>query len=199
MRAIGMVARKRRDLASSQAQPNRDPPPFPSPTISQEIEPSLSSHQIPESEHGKPKPNHFIDHPLTPLEQHIYTHSSLEPGGYLCLDLDIYLSHEPCVMCSMAILHSRFSKIVFARRMLRTGGMSAEGEDHESGGDSGNNDDDDDNENNADNMNMNDKEEKISPGYGLFYRPELNWRMLAWRWEDEDMDVYRDLHRDTHI
>ncbi|KAL8861027.1 MAG: hypothetical protein Q9178_002540 [Gyalolechia marmorata] len=203
MRAIGMVARKRRDLATSQAQHTRNnPPPFPSPTISQETAPLFPSHQDPGSEsemQGKPKPNHFIDHPLTPLEQHIYTHSPLEPGGYLCLDLDIYLSHEPCVMCSMAILHSRFSKLIFARRMLRTGGMSAEGEDHESGEDGGNNDDDDSNESNTDGMNMNDKEEKITSGYGLFYRPELNWRMLAWRWEEEDMDVYPDLHRDTHI
>ncbi|KAL8915395.1 MAG: hypothetical protein Q9171_000265 [Xanthocarpia ochracea] len=197
MRAIGMVARKRRDLAS-QSQRQRNPPPFPSPTVSQEIEPSPPSHQDPGSEsqtHGKPKRNHFIDHPLTPLEQYIYTHSPLERGGYLCLDLDIYLSHEPCVMCSMAILHSRFSKIVFARRMLRMGGMSAEGEDHESGGDGGNNDDDDGN----DDKNTNNNHEKTSPGYGLFYRPELNWRMLAWRWDDEDMDVYRDLHQDIHI
>jgi len=22
-------------------------------------------------------------------------------------------------------------------------------------------------------------------GYGLFWRPELNWKFLCWRWEDD--------------
>ncbi|TQS35729.1 hypothetical protein Golomagni_03843 [Golovinomyces magnicellulatus] len=67
--------------------------------------------------------------------------------GYLCQDLEIYCTHEPCVMCSMAMVHSRFRRVVFETRMPYTGGLTADG----------------------------------MLGYGLFWRKELNWTMLAWQ------------------
>ena len=144
MRAIALVAKKRVALASEAAS---------------------------ESTPAPQRRSAFNDFPLTPSEFSIHSSSPLKPGGYLCSGLDIYLTHEPCVMCCMALLHSRFEHVVFANRMQTTGGLCAEGsqlggEDMESGSGKG----------------------REIEGYGLFWRPELNWKMLVWQWvDDEDM------------
>ena len=105
MRAIGLVARKRRLLLRSPNQPSH----------SSDLD-------------YDPKSETFLDHPLTPVEISTLSRPSFPPGGYLCTGLEIYMTHEPCVMCSMAILHSRFDKVVFGRRMVRTGGLTADRE-----------------------------------------------------------------------
>lgn len=104
----------------------------------------------------------FADSPLTSSESTTYTTSAISPDGYLCHGLEIYLTHEPCVMCSMALLHSRVGRVVFGKRMPRTGALTARGI----------------------TLSSND------PGsleYGLFWRPSLNWKFLTWQWtEDEE-------------
>ena len=133
MRAIGLVARKRLALLNNQ-------------DLLKKAEP-IHAHQISQ------------DYPLSLSEVSILSQDNLKPGGYLCTDLEIYTTHEPCVMCSMAILHSRFGKVVFRDRMPRTGGLTADigkggGKDKEEGG----------------------------LRYGLFWLHELNWKLLAWQW-----------------
>ena len=137
MRAISMVARKRRALLP----------------------------EGPAGKRGTEDSESNIDRPLTTLEKEVYTNSSMACEGYLCLDLELYVTHEPCVMCSMAILHSRFAKVVFGQRMLRTGGLTAALRD-ERGSHAKSND--------------------YGLGYGLFWRQELNWRHLAWQWVVDD-------------
>ncbi len=137
MRAIGMVARRRRALLHE------------------------GSASVFDSEEW----DLDADRPLTALEREVYTTSSVARDGYLCLDLELYITHEPCIMCSMAILHSRFSRIIFGQRMLRTGGLTA--------------------------VSQNDCGSRVVKddyglGYGLFWRRELNWRLLAWQWVCDD-------------
>lgn len=101
LRAIAMVADKRLALEESEIISN-----------------SLSKQQDPPI---------FTSYPLTPLETHYACiPDNLTTGGYLCLDLELYLTHEPCVMCAMAILHSRFGRVVFGQKMLDTGALNAE-------------------------------------------------------------------------
>ena len=132
MRVIGLVARKRQELSKMSSQ--------------------IPIEAVP--------PDAFADEPLTDVEYNIYKRDTLKPNGYLCLDLELYLTHEPCVMCSMAILHSRFSRVIFQERMPRTGGLTAD-------------------------VPGNGPEAPSGSKYALFWRPELNWKLLAWQWHHE--------------
>jgi tRNA-specific adenosine deaminase 3 len=126
MRAIGMVAEKRRSM---------DTPSSPSNAKS----------------HG---PDPFVTLPLTDLEKNYFeVPDNHVPGGYLCLDLELYLTHEPCTMCTMAIMHSRFARVVYECALPKTGALNAEAD---------------------------------SLGYGMFWRDQLNWKMLCWQWQADE-------------
>lgn len=112
MRAIGMVGLKRLRLEEMAGKSETD------------------------SGEGEGKPSRaccdpveavFATGPRTEVEERLFERDdNLAPNGYLCVDLEIYLTHEPCVMCAMAILHSRFNRAVFVRRMPRSGGLTAD-------------------------------------------------------------------------
>lgn len=110
LRAIAMVAQKRRVIAQSSES-----------TIDGSIDTSARPSPLDD------EPTAFVSRPLSEKEnQYLLATDNLLPNGYLCLDLEIYLTHEPCVMCAMALLHSRFGRVIFGKRMSRTGALSAE-------------------------------------------------------------------------
>jgi tRNA-specific adenosine deaminase 3 len=87
--------------------------------------------------------------------------SASRPNAYLCHSLDIYLTHEPCIACSMAMIHSRFRTCIFRTRMPKTGGLCAEKESKTAG------------------------IVAAGLGYGLFWRRELNWRVLTFQYQSQ--------------
>ncbi|KAI1506555.1 cytidine deaminase-like protein [Biscogniauxia marginata] len=115
----------------------------------------------------------FQDKPLLHDEKIVFDAEHPCPDGYLCHELELYMTHEPCIMCAMAILHSRMGRIVFRHRMPLTGGMSSEDRGHDVCGiysQCGNN------------------SCGGGQGLGLHWRKELNWSMLGWEWETDDAE-----------
>uniref|UniRef100_A0A060T756 ARAD1D00770p n=1 Tax=Blastobotrys adeninivorans TaxID=409370 RepID=A0A060T756_BLAAD len=43
--------------------------------------------------------------------------------NYLCLDMHVYTTHEPCVMCAMALIHSRIARLVYIHPSPKTGAI----------------------------------------------------------------------------
>jgi tRNA-specific adenosine deaminase 3 len=112
----------------------------------------------------------FQDQPLLDLEKECFKQEHPNKDGYLCHALELYITHEPCVQCSMALLHSRMGKVVFAQQMSRTGGLSSD--DRPDGG---------------------------GRGLGLFWRRELNWSLLAWEWERDGVPDLPPIEPTTHV
>lgn len=112
-------------------------------------------------------------------------------GGYLCIDLDVYISREPCLCCSMGMLLSRFRAVIFPQKgRLVTGGLASapvvapvpvqEGE----------------GENTHDKQDVGEVEQESQQDaaggpctrkkyYGLHWRKELNWRALGFEFAEE--------------
>lgn len=145
MRAVGMVGRKRLRCAS---QP-----------ISSRAAKAERGFELCGLDHDESaRDAFFLDLPLTPLEEQHYVKDNLKADGYLCLRLEVFLTHEPCVMCSMALVHSRVGRVIFEKRMAQTGGLTAE----MAGNDTG----------------------PVGLGYGLAWRKELNWQFMCWEYAE---------------
>ncbi|KAJ6256541.1 hypothetical protein Dda_8403 [Drechslerella dactyloides] len=74
----------------------------------------------------KPKVNiHAVNGPNSVMEEEFYAKVPGDPDGYLMNDLVVFMTHEPCVMCSMAMVHSRIGCFVFGEPMV-SGGLHAD-------------------------------------------------------------------------
>lgn len=189
MRAIAMIAKKRRIVASPPSTPKSEQ------GIGTEVEDGESAVNLFKVQ-DVPALGCGLDDPHTDLEAQILRGTEpssphhLLPNGYLCLELAFYITHEPCVSCSMALLHSRAGRVIFGRRMDKTGGMCADRgliTDSVKAGKTAAGD-------LADSAAAKEhlvryggfapeSEHKEGLGYGLFWREELNWRYLAWEWQ----------------
>jgi len=143
MRALGMVGRKRLRCASQPLQAS-----------AAKAESNFAAAGLEHDERARDA--FFLDLPLTTLEQQHFAADNLKPDGYLCLKLEVFLTHEPCMMCSMALVHSRVGRVIFKHRMPRTGGLTAETVRNDSG--------------------------PPGLGYGLCWRKELNWQFVCWEY-----------------
>lgn len=59
--------------------------------------------------------NQSIDGPLS-----LIMTTDHDPDAYLCTGYDVYLTREPCIMCSMGLLHSRIKRIFFLEEQIKS-------------------------------------------------------------------------------
>ncbi|KAL6946529.1 hypothetical protein ACO0RG_000682 [Hanseniaspora osmophila] len=50
---------------------------------------------------------------------------NLPKDGYLCLDYEVFTTHEPCAMCCMALVHSRISRLFYIQDVKHTGSLKS--------------------------------------------------------------------------
>ncbi|KAE8385217.1 hypothetical protein BDV23DRAFT_188462 [Aspergillus alliaceus] len=122
---------------------------------------------------------------------------SREQGGYLCTDLDVYLTHEPCLCCSMGLLLSRFRAVIFPRRgRMVTGGLASEPaiapvpvldatEEVRDMSEPTRDQDQHGSEENTPSEHAESRSKRLY--YGLHWRKELNWRALGFEFVEDEV------------
>lgn len=161
MRAVGMVGRKRLRVASNSIT-----------KAAAKAESNFTKGGLARDE--KARDAFFLDLPIMESEEEYFKVDNLKPDGYLSLKLEIFLTHEPCIMCCMALVHSRVGRVIFKHRMPQTGGLTAETVSNNSG--------------------------PVGLGYGLCWRKELNWQFMCWEYipkEEEGSDSRQDNRKDS--
>ncbi|KAF7172202.1 hypothetical protein CNMCM5623_004434 [Aspergillus felis] len=194
MRTVEMIAQKRReeDRAASDSKPYLSP--LESYFLSQS-EVSTSASRL-DSQEPSPVPEKLLKTnsalPVVPTTANPPPVAaprirSRAQGGYLCTGLDVYLTHEPCLCCSMGMLLSRFRAVIFPRKgRMVTGGLASEpvvspacdpGPDPEA--------EPEESESKASMGESSDPATKRKY-YGLHWRKELNWRALGFEFVEHD-------------
>ncbi|KAL4990204.1 hypothetical protein BDW68DRAFT_185779 [Aspergillus falconensis] len=162
------------DLTASESQPAREPK-------ATDISPVPEKYQKtgPHESHAVPASSTTDEAPVPRIRPR-------SKGGYLCTDLDVYLTHEPCLCCCMGLLLSRFRAVVYPQRgRMVTGGLASEpvpavspvrvGVSEESTSV------EQDQRNDEDTQGQ--KPSRLY--YGLHWRKELNWRALGFEFVED--------------
>ena len=84
----------------------------------------------PESTCTPLQPPPIVDVPTPSLTTHSPPPSQSETrtvngAHYLLTSLTLFTTHEPCIMCSMALLHSRVKEVFYLFPMAETGGCGS--------------------------------------------------------------------------
>ncbi|RIB15149.1 cytidine deaminase-like protein [Gigaspora rosea] len=58
-------------------------------------------------------------------ELNILENKENSAGVYLCKGYDIFVTHEPCITCSMALVHSRIGRVFYGRSNNASGGLGS--------------------------------------------------------------------------
>ena len=53
------------------------------------------------------------------------TNEARNGSNYLLTSMTLFVTHEPCIMCSMALLHSRVKQVIYLIPMEETGGCGS--------------------------------------------------------------------------
>lgn len=160
--------------SASQSIPSQTPEaPLPAPPPSTTALADPAATQLHANPAGTPSASRSAEGPPSQTASRIRTRSE---GGYLCTDLDIYLSHEPCLCCCMGMLLSRFRAVIFPRRgRMISGGISSEPVVSPVPVEASHEEDEAHPIGTADRL-----------YYGLHWRKELNWRALGFEFVEHD-------------
>lgn len=60
---------------------------------------------------------------VSEIKRRLKMYEPLTPEQYLCTNYSAYLSHEPCFMCAMALLHSRVKYVIFDKENTKNGAV----------------------------------------------------------------------------
>lgn len=188
MRAVDIVARRRREDNTSASTLDKDYlSPLESHFFYQSDAPPVSEAPDPSPVPEKLQKTDGSTAHCTKTAEPAVSTSRIRPralGGYLCTDLDVYLSREPCLCCSMGVLLSRFRAVIFPRtgRMV-TGGIASEPVVSPVC-------DDNEDEEEITELIENTGDKSRDPRnnrkyYGLHWRKELNWRALGFEFVED--------------
>ncbi|VDO06004.1 unnamed protein product [Rodentolepis nana] len=83
----------------------------------------VNSNPVPLVETTSENAKSYIDHAPMRAANELGRLNLKQSERYLLTDCDVYLSMEPCIMCSMALLHSRVGRVFIAKRLSSIGGM----------------------------------------------------------------------------
>ena len=65
-----------------------------------------------------------IDNELPKVDYVSQAPDNIQSLPYLCTGLDMVITHEPCILCAMALLHSRIRRVFFLHANKKSGGFS---------------------------------------------------------------------------
>ncbi|CAN6655139.1 tRNA-specific adenosine deaminase subunit Tad3p [Trichomonascus vanleenenianus] len=109
------------DLARSVGEPQRNQP-----IVASLVDPA-SGEEVTTcwDERGSNPLNHSVMRVISraaELERQKRSSTTTEKA-YLCLNLEAYTTHEPCTMCSMALVHSRIARLFYIEPQESTGAI----------------------------------------------------------------------------